>query len=29
MIGSVVRDNLFTWDKFAKKEELEKRKQAK
>jgi len=29
IIGSVVRDNLFTWDKYALKEELDKRKTAK
>ena len=29
MIGSVVKDKLFTWDKFATKEELDKRKIAK
>jgi hypothetical protein len=29
MIGSVVKNSLFSWDKYAKKEDLDKRKTAK
>lgn len=29
MIGSVVKDSLFTWDKYAIKEDIDKRKVAK